>query len=72
MNDSKTEFMMLDTKRNLEKVEACTTSIKIEDDEIKNVTSVKDLGFHLDNKLKLGMHVDKVTSTLFITIKRIA
>ena len=35
LNDSKTEFMMLDTKRNLEKVEACTTSIRIGDDEIK-------------------------------------
>ena len=72
LNDSKTEVMMLGTKRNLEKMEACTTSIKIGDDEIKNVTSVRDLGFHLEYELKSGMHVKKLTSTLFITIKRTA
>ena len=71
-NDSKTEFMMLGTKRNLEKAEACTTSIKTRNDEIKNVTSVRDLGFHLDNELKSGVHVNMLTSTLFIPIKRIA
>ena len=38
LNDSKIEFMMLDTKRNLEKVETCTISIKIRDDEINNVS----------------------------------
>ena len=71
VNDSKTEFMMLGTKRNPEKAEACTTFIKIGDDEINNVISVRDLGFHLDNKLKSGVHVNKLTSALFITIKRI-
>ena len=44
LNDSKTEFMMLGTERNLEKVEACTISMKIEDDEINNVMSVRDMG----------------------------
>ena len=34
LNNRKTEFIMLGTKRNLEKVEACTTSIKIKDNEI--------------------------------------
>ena len=34
--------------------------------------SVRDLGFHMDNELKSGMHVNKLTSALFITIKRIA
>ena len=54
------------------KVEACTTSIKIRDDEINNVISVRDLGFYLYNKLKSGMHVNKLTSALYITIKRTA
>ena len=72
LSDGKTEFMMLGTKRNLEKEEACTTSIKIGDDEINNVMSVSDLGFHLDNELKSGVHVNKLTSAVFITIKRIA
>ena len=61
--------MMPGTKRNLEKVEACTTSIKIRDDDINNVMSVRDLGFHLDNELNSGMHVNKLTRALFITIK---
>ena len=70
LNDSKTQFMMLGTKRNLEKAEACTTFIKIGDDEINNVMSVRDVGFHLDKELKSGMHVNKLTSALFITIKK--
>ena len=69
LNGSKTEFMMLGTKRNLEKVKACTTSIKIGNDEINNVMSVRDLGFCLDNKLKSDMYANKLTSALIITPK---
>ena len=72
LNESKTKFMMLGTKRNLDKTDACTASIKIGDDEINNVMSVRDLGFHLDYALKPGMLVNKLTSALFITLKRIA
>ena len=72
LNGSKTEFMMYGTKRNMKKAEACAISIKIGDDEINNVISVRDLGFHLDNEVKSGMHVKKLTSALFNTIKRIA
>ena len=65
-NESKTKFMMLGTKRNLDKADASTTSIKIGDNEINNVMSVRDLGFHADYALKPGMHVNK------LTLKRIA
>ena len=37
-----------------------------------NVTSIRDLGLHLDNELKSSMHVNKLTSTPFIAIKGIA
>ena len=69
LNDYNTEFMMLGTKRNLEKAKACTTYIMIRDNETK---IVRHLGFHLDNELKSGVHVNKLNNSPFITNKRIA
>ena len=72
LNDEKTEFIMNGTKSQLTKSDYLNTNITIGSDEILNTTSVRDLGFHLDCELKNKTHINKLTSTLYTTIKHIS
>ena len=60
---------MIGTKSQLTKSDYLNTEITIGSDEILNTTSVRDLGFHLDCEFKNKTHINKLTSTLYTTIK---
>ena len=59
-NESKTEFIIFGTRQQLNKVG--TVNIRIGEDMIQNVTSVRNLGLHFDEELKHSSHVNKLTS----------
>ena len=56
LNKSKTEFIIFDTRQQLNKVG--TINIRIGDDVIQNVPSVRNLGLHFDEELKHSSHVN--------------
>ena len=72
LNDNKTEFIMVGSKNNLLKANTRNTSVQIWNDFITCVDSVWDLGYITDNELKSTAHINKLTSALFITIRKIA
>ena len=72
LNDNKTEFIMVGSKNNLLKANTRNTSVQIGNDFVTCVDSVHDLGYIIDNELKSTVHINKLTSTLFITIRKIA
>ena len=72
LNGKKTEFIMVGSKNNLLKANTRNTSVQIGNDFITCVDSVHDLGYIIDNELKSTAHINKLTSTLFITIRKIA
>ena len=46
--------------------------MQIGNDNITCMDTVQDLGFIIDNELKSTAHINKLSSTLFVTIKKIA
>ena len=72
LNDNKTEFIMVGSKNNLLKANTRNTLVQIGNDFITCVDSVCDLGYIIDNELEPTVHINQLTSTLFITIRKIA
>ena len=72
LNDSKMEFIMVESKHNLLKTDTKNTAVQIVNDIIPCVDSVCDLGFIIDNELTSTTHINKLSSTLFVTIRKIA
>ena len=70
LNESKTEFIIFGTRQQLNKVG--TINIRIGDDVIKNIPSVRNLGLHFDEELKHSSHVNRLTSVSFNMIHSIA
>ena len=66
INDSKTEFLIIGSKHQLNEI--TIDSIKIGDSEIEPVTSVKNLGVLIDNNLSMENHVTKTCSIAFYHI----
>ena len=69
-NNDKTEFLLVGTKQQLNKI--TNINVKISCDEIKPVSSIRNLGFHQDAEMKNAAHVNKLCGQLFPTVKRIA
>ena len=67
--DSKTEFLIIGSKHQLNKI--TIDSIKIGDSDIKPVTSVKNLGVLFDNNLSMENHTTKTCSAAFYHIYNI-
>ena len=63
INDSKTEFLIIGSKHQLNKI--TIDSIKIGDSDIQPVTNVKNLGVLIDNNLSIENHVTKTCSIAF-------
>ena len=61
LNDSKTEFMIFDTKDSLKK--SITKSITIGDCNIKTVESVRNIGAMFDSEMKMDVQVQHVCSS---------
>ena len=70
LNDDKTEFLIIGTPQQLVKVR--TTSIKIGTDQIQCSESARNLGYFYDSTMKSCNHINKLSSMLYITIKRIS
>ena len=70
LNDEKTEFMLVGTKQQLNKI--TDINIKIGHDEIMPVSSFRNLGYHQDTELKNAEHVNKLCKQLYPILKRIA
>ena len=63
INDSKTEVMLVGTRQQLSKVSV--EGIRVGDEVIASVRTVKNLGVHLDQNLKLDKYVTKLCSKAF-------
>ena len=70
LNKSKTEFIIFGTRQQLNKFGII--NIRIGDDVIQNVPSVRNLGLHFNEELKHSSHVNKLTSISFKMIHNIA
>ena len=70
LNDSKTEFLVAGTKCDLDLTGEI--NIKVGEDTIKRLESVQSLGIFWDSEIKNTIHFNKLTSTLYLTIKNIS
>ena len=68
---TKKDVLITCLKNNLHKADTRNTTVQIGNDFITCVDSVCDLGYIIDNELKSTAHINKLTSTLFITITKI-
>ena len=62
--------MLVGTKQQLIKI--TNINIKIGHDEIKPVSSIRNLGYHQDAEMKNAEHVNKLCKQLYPMLKRIA
>jgi hypothetical protein len=69
-NGDKTEFMVIGSKHNLQKVE--TNSITVNNTEIKAVDNVRNLGVILDKTMNMELQVRSMCKKAYYNIKNIA
>ena len=62
-NDSKTELLIIGSRRQLSKIS--TNCIRVGNCDIKSQESVRNLGSWFDNHLSMSMHIGKVCSKAF-------
>ena len=70
LNDEKTEFLIIGTKQQLNKVK--TTSILVGQDDIPCCATPRNLGYYYDQHMKNSAHINKLVSNLNVTIRRIS
>ncbi len=63
MNDSKTEFMIVSSRQQLDKL--CVDSIRVGDSVVKAVDNVRDLGAYLDKNMSMGTHINAKCTAAF-------
>ena len=68
-NDDKTEFIIIGSRQQPSKI--TDIAIKIGNTTIQLVESVWDLDYFLENQLKNGVHINKVTITSFQLLRNI-
>ena len=69
INDSKTEVMLVGIRQQLCKVSL--EGIRVGDDVITSVSTVKNLGVYLDQNLKMDKHVTKLCSKAFYQLYKV-
>ena len=70
LNDKKTEFLIIGTKQQLNKVK--TTSISVGQDDIPCSATARNLGYYYDQHMKNSAHINKLVSNLNVTLRRIS
>ena len=70
LNDEKMEFIMISIRQQLAR--AGNAEIQIGDDMIQPTNAVRNLGFFYDKYMKNTTHVNRVTSTVYIMMKKIS
>ena len=68
--DDKTEFLIIVTPQQLANIN--TTSIKIGQVSIQKSEAARNLGFYYNLHMKNTIHINKLYSTLYLTLKKIA
>ena len=69
MNATKTEFIMFDSKKQLQQ---CTTeSLKVNNDIVHTSDTIKYLGAWLDQHLSFKIHIKKKCQTAMMNLQRI-
>ena len=71
LNDSKTELMLVTSKRS-KHLHNLPTSITIGNAQIPFKQSVKNLGFTLDCHLTMNAHVSNIARTCYYELRRLA
>ena len=71
LNDSKTELMLVTSKRS-KHLHNLPTSITIGNAQIPFKQSVKNLGFTLDCQLTMNAHVSNIARTCYFELRRLA
>ncbi len=69
-NEEKTEFLLLGSQQQLNKVEFNT--LKVGDVDVKVVDKARNLGVIFDKNMTMQDHVSRVSSTCYFNIKRIS
>ena len=67
LNDSKTEFLVLETQQQLNKI--TDINIRIGDHIIEPTDFIRNFGAYFDSKLKGTSHVNRLSSTIYRSIK---
>ena len=70
LNDAKTEFIALGTLQQMSLAQ--DLSFKIGEDIIHTVGKVRNLGFVMDKFMKNSVHINHLSSCLYVMIKNIA
>ena len=70
LNEEKTEFLIIGTKQQLSKVK--TTSISVGQDETPCSETATSLGYYYDQHMKNSAHINKLVSSLNVTLRRIS
>ena len=69
INDIKTEFILLDTRQQLAKVD--NANIIVGSSEVAPVSSVRNLGAWFDSELSMSTHISKICSSAFLYLHNI-
>ena len=69
LNENKTEFIIFGSRQQLSKIGE--VSINIGRIQVQLVDHVRNLGYHMDQLLKNGPHINKLVSNLYLQLKSI-
>ena len=69
LNDDKMELIIFGTRQQLAKIGK--VSINIGSIQVQPVDHVRNLGYHMDQLLKNGPHINKLVSNLYLQLKNI-
>ena len=72
LNDEEMEFILFETAHQLMAADSINTTIQIGNDIIPSLLSVRNLGFFYDSLLKNTTHINRLTFTLYCTLKTIS
>jgi len=71
LNPAKTELIWFGSHANLQKIATTDHSLRVDENVIHSVDSVRDLGVVLDSELTLQCHVNKVASACYYHTRRL-
>ena len=71
LNAAKTELMWFGSSAALSNLSQSDMTINDGSDVIQPVTTVRDLGVHLDSELTMRVHISKTTQTCFFHLRRL-
>jgi len=71
LNAEKTELIWFGSRANLSRLSGHDLSLRIGSETIKPVSSVRDVGFRLDNELSMKQHMSLIARTCFYHLRQL-